>query len=142
MDRSRRAGFSALIVIALVAAFGAWSSAEVQAGVVVWPPSTLVISELQTGGTSASDEFVEIANQGPDPIDLTGFEVVYATSSGSTVTRKATWVSSLVLEPGRRILLANASGLFAAVADSTYSGGFAATGGALGLRVVGGEILD
>ncbi len=58
---------------------------------VAWPPSTLVVSEVQTGGASASDEFVEIANQGAAPVDLLGLEVVYATSSGSTVTRKATW---------------------------------------------------
>ena len=39
---------------------------------VAWPASTLVISEVQTGGASASDEFVEIANQGPAPVDLAG----------------------------------------------------------------------
>ena len=44
-----------------------------------WPPSTLVVSEVQTGGASASDEFVEIANQGAAPVDLAGLEVVYAT---------------------------------------------------------------
>ena len=31
---------------------------------------------------------------GRDPVDLAGLEVVYATSSGSTVTRKATWAAS------------------------------------------------
>ena len=55
------------------------------AATVAWPVSTLVVSEVQTGGSSASDEFVEIANQGAGPVDLIGLEVVYATSSGSTV---------------------------------------------------------
>ena len=46
----------------------------------------------------------------PAPVDLAGLEVVYATSSGSTVTRKATWAASTMLEPGRRVLIANAAG--------------------------------
>ncbi len=142
MDRSRRAGFTALILIGLVVASGAWISPGARAASVAWPPSTLLISEIQTGGTSASDEFVEIANQGNAPIDLIGLEVVYVTSSGSTVTRKATWATSISLDPGRRTLLANAAGLYGPIADATYSGGFAATGGALALRVVGGAVLD
>jgi hypothetical protein len=130
MDRARRAGLTALIVIVLVAmAAGVQGSASLSAAV-GWPPSTLVVSEVQTGGTSASDEFVEIANQGSAPVDLLGLEIVYVTSSGSTVTRKATWATSLVLGPGQRFLLGNSSGVFGAVADATYSGGFAATGGA------------
>ena len=107
-----------------------------------WPPSTLVVSEVQTGGGSASDEFVELANQGATPIDLQGLEVVYATSTGSTVTRKATWTVATILDPGRRILIANAAGLYGGLADATYSGGFAATGGAVALRVVGGAAID
>ena len=132
----------ALIVVVLAAAIAGWGGAGVRAGVVGWPPSTLVVSEVQTGGASASDEFVEVANQGAAPVDLLGLEVVYATSTGSTVTRKATWAASLVLDPGKRVLLANASGVYAAVADVTYSGGFAATGGAIALRVVGGSVID
>jgi len=142
MAHARRAGFTAFIVVVMVAATGSRGGLGALAGVVTWPPSTLVISELKTGGASASDEFVEIANQGSGPVDLLGFEVVYATSSGSTVTRKTTWTTSAVLDPGKRILLANASGVHAAVADATYSGGFAATGGALAIRVVGGSPVD
>src|SRR4051794_35263713 len=100
MDRVRRAGMAALIVVVLVAVGGWRGVAPAFAGVVPWPASTLVISEIQTGGLSASDEFVEVANQGPGPVDVAGLEVVYATSSGSTVTRKATWSSSKVLESG------------------------------------------
>ena len=125
--------------LALIAAIGPWSvsSPSILAAAVTWPPSALVVSEVQTGGASASDEFVEIANQGAGPVDLAGLEVVYATSSGSTVTRKATWIASTILETGRRVLIANAAGSYAAAADGTYAGGFAATGGAVSLRVVG-----
>ena len=64
MDRARRAGSTALIVVVMVGILGGWSGAGALAAAVGWPPSTLVISEIQTGGASASDEFVEIANQG------------------------------------------------------------------------------
>src|SRR6187397_687382 len=83
------------------------------AATVAWPVSTLVVSEVETGGASASDEFVEIANQGAGPVDLIGLELVYATSSGSTVTRKASWSASFVLAAGRRILLVNGVGAYA-----------------------------
>src|SRR5512144_2033233 len=145
MDRARRAAVTALIVVAMIAAAGGSDGpggTASLAATVGWPTSTLVVSEVQTGGSSASDEFMEIANQGSAPTDLLGLEIVYATSSGSTVTRKATWASSLVLAPGQRLLLANASGSYASLADATYSGGTAATGGAVALRIVGGSVLD
>ena len=148
MQRVRRAVVTALaLVLALGLTSGpaarAWfAPAAVAAADVAWPPSTLVVSELQTGGASASDEFVEIANQGTGPVDLIGLEVVYATSSGSTVTRKATWTASSILAPGRRVLVANSAGAFAGIGDAPYTGGFAATGGALALRVVGGDVVD
>jgi hypothetical protein len=133
---------AALIVVVVVAATGLTGGSSALAGAVAWPPSTLVVSVVQTGGASASDEFVEVANQGSAAVDLLGLEVVYATSSGSTVTRKATWTASQIIEPGRRLLLANGAGIFGAIADGTYSGGFAATGGAVALRVVGGTVID
>src|SRR5207247_5983783 len=98
---------------------------------VTWPVSTLLVSEVQTGGASASDEFAEITNAGPTAVDLAGLELVYATSTGSTVTRKASWSATNLLEPGRHLLIANTSGIYASLADATYSGGFAATGGAI-----------
>ncbi|HET8786988.1 MAG TPA: hypothetical protein VFM38_15245, partial [Candidatus Limnocylindrales bacterium] len=84
----------------------------------------------------------EIANQGDGPVDLIGLEVVYATSTGSTVTRKSTWPGSTILSPGQRILLANSVGSYVGMGDATYTGGFAATGGAIALRVVGGAVID
>lgn len=148
MQRVRRAADVALaLVVALclsslpAAAIPLGPRAALAASV-AWPVSTLVVSEVQMGGSSASDEFVEIANQGGAPVDLIGLEVVYATSSGSTVTRKATWSVSTVLAPGRRFLLVNSVGAYVAMGDATYTGGFAATGGAIALRVVGGSVVD
>jgi uncharacterized protein YdeI (BOF family) len=108
-----------------------------------WPPSTeLLISELQTGGASASDEFVELYNAAPDPVDLSGLEVVYVTATGATVTRKASWTDPLLLEAGGHLLLANGAGAYAGIADVVYTNGLAAAGGAVVLRVTGGATID
>ena len=83
-----------------------------------------------------------MANQGAAAVDLGGLELVYVTSTGGTITRKATWTSPTLLEPGRRVLAANSTGIYAGIADASYSGGLAATGGAMVLRVVGGAPID
>ena len=112
MDRARRAGTAALVIALILVSVGSPAGASrASAADVAWPVSTLVVSELQTGGASASDEFVEIANQGAGPVDLVGLELVYATSSGSTVTRKASWDASFVLDAGRRVLVVNGAGV-------------------------------
>ena len=133
----------ALVAIGPGASAGA-SGPAVQALVAVdWPPSSgLVVGEVMTGGASASDEFVELYNAGSTSVDLAGQEVVYVTSTGGTLTRKATWATATVLDPGRHLLLANSSGVFAAIADATFSGGLAATGGAILVRPVGGSVVD
>ncbi len=148
MQRVRRAATVApLLVVALClsslpAAAIPMGATVALAASVPWPPSTIVVSEVQTGGSSASDEFVEIANQGAGPVDLVGLELVYSTSSGSTVTRKATWTTSTILASGQRILIVNGAGSFVGLGDGAYTGGFAATGGAVALRVVGGMVVD
>src|SRR5687768_16153010 len=148
MDRARRAVATALVLVSVVAAVAAGAGgaadppAALPAAAPTWPTSNLVLSEVLTGGASASDEFAELSNAGPATVDLAGLEIVYVTSSGSTITRKASWPASQPLEPGRHLLIANVSGLFATAADATYSGGFAAAGGALVLRPIGGAPID
>ncbi|HEY8134487.1 MAG TPA: lamin tail domain-containing protein, partial [Candidatus Limnocylindrales bacterium] len=125
----------------LVAAFClAW--APVGASAVAWPASAgLLVSEVMTGGASASDEFVELYNASPIEVDLGGLELVYVTSSGSTVTRKQTW-SALALGAHRHLLVANSAGLYAASADGTYSGGLSGAGGSIAVRTLGGTVID
>ena len=143
MDRARRAGTTALVIALVLISVGMPAGASpATAAVVSWPVSSLLVSEVQTGGVSASDEFVEIANQGAGPVDLVGLELVYSTSSGTTVTRKSSWDGSFLLEPGRRVLVVNGAGSYAGVGDLVYTGGFAATGGAVALRVIGGPVVD
>ncbi|TMD31026.1 MAG: lamin tail domain-containing protein, partial [Chloroflexi bacterium] len=145
MNQVRRFALVLALAIAAAAAHGpvsrlAPSAAPVAA--VAWPTSSLLITEVVTGGASASDEFVEIFNAGPLAADLVSMEVVYVTATGGTVTRKATWTTSRPLAAGQHLLVANGLGSYAALADATYSGGFAATGGSIALRVVGGAVVD
>ncbi|HET9852533.1 MAG TPA: hypothetical protein VFP56_08520 [Candidatus Limnocylindrales bacterium] len=144
MER-RLAPLAALVVVLALGgvALGATPDPAVEPlSAVTWPASTLLVSEVQTGGASASDEFAEITNVGGASVDLVGLELVYVTSTGSTVTRKASWSTPVQLEPGRHLLVANSGGIYAAVADATYSSGFAATGGTVVLRAIGGAPVD
>lgn len=96
----------------------------------------LVVSEVMTGGASASDEFIELYNPTAAALALDGLEVVYVTSTGATVTRKAAWASGVsTVAAGGHVLVANEAGIFAGLADVTYAGGLAATGGSIALRV-------
>lgn len=148
VSRTSHARFG--IIVAALLVFAASGIVSGQAGdridaaaAVAWPPSTgLLISEVQTGGASASDEFVELYNAGPTPADLGGLELAYASSAGTSATRKAAWSAPLVVAPGAHVLLANAAGAYAAAADLTFSGGLASTGGAVVLRPTGGAPLD
>jgi uncharacterized protein YdeI (BOF family) len=98
----------------------------------------LLVSEVMTGGAGASDEFIELYNPGPTALPLEGLEVIYVTASGGTITRKATWPSGGPSVPaGGHVLVANAGGVFASIADVTYINGLAATGGSVAIRIVG-----
>lgn len=98
----------------------------------------LVVSEVMTGGASASDEFIEIHNPTATALPLDGLELVYVSASGTTVSRRAAWTAEMAaLEPGAHLLVANEAGLYAADADATYASGMSATGGSVALREVG-----
>lgn len=100
--------------------------------------SHLLVSEVMAGGTSASDEFIELYNPSSMMLPLEGLEAVYATASGATVTRKASWPAGAAgVPPGAHLLIANEAGIFAGLADVTYASGLAATGGSVALRVIG-----
>jgi hypothetical protein len=101
-------------------------------------PGNLVVSEVMTGGASASDEFIELYNPTAAVLPLEGLEVVYVTATGATITRKASWAAGSSGLPARaHILIANSGGIFAGLADVTYASGLAATGGSVALRAIG-----
>ncbi len=98
----------------------------------------LVISEVVTGGASASDELIELYNPTPAALPLEGLELVYVTASGATISRRAIWeLGAPSLGAGRHLLVANELGTYAAIADATYASGMAATGGSVALRIQG-----
>ena len=140
---------AALVLLAASAAFavsrppGNWfAPRSALGGDVSWPASPdVLVGEVVTGGAGASDEYVELYNRGVLAVDLGNLELVYVTANGSTVTRKATWTSRM-LEPGHHLLVANSSGVYASLADDVYSGGIAATGGAVAIRAIGAEVID
>src|ERR687895_424754 len=81
-----------------------WPTAA-ELAIPAWPVSDgLLIGEIVTGGASASDEYVELYNAGDADLELSGFELVYVTASGGTITRKASWVAQ-TLWPGMRLLV-------------------------------------
>ena len=147
MQRARRSTLSMLVVgFALLGVIGVtpFSMPAVRrAAAVGWPVSVgAVVAEVVTGGVSASDEYVEIANAGATTIDLQNVELLYVSAAGSSPTRKVAWTAGRPLGPGQHLLVANAAGAFAAVADATYTSGLAATGGTVALRVIGGGVID
>ena len=98
----------------------------------------LVVSEVVTGGTSASDELIEVYNPSLAPLPLEGLELIYVTASGATVSRRAAWsVGAAEIPPGGHLLVANELGIFAPIADALYASGMAATGGSVALRIQG-----
>jgi hypothetical protein len=98
----------------------------------------LVVSEVQTGGAGASDEFIEIYNPSPFALPLEGLEVVYVSATGLSVTRKAAWEAGHPpLNPGAHLLMANEAGIFASLADVPYANGLAASGGSVAIRITG-----
>ncbi|HYN69815.1 MAG TPA: lamin tail domain-containing protein [Candidatus Eisenbacteria bacterium] len=143
MERVRMAIFGAVaIVLSIVGVAVGSVSPSARLNETTWPTAMLLLSEVQTSGASASDEFIELTNAGGATVDLAGLEVVYVTSTGGTITRKATWTGSQPLEPGRHLLIVNSAGAYAAIGNLAYSGGLAATGGAVVLRLVAGAPVD
>ena len=107
-------------------------------------PDHLVVSEVVTGGASASDELVELYNPTGVALPLEGLELVYVSATGATITRRVTWPAGAPLVPAHaHVLVANDLGAFAPIADALYSGGMAATGGSVAIRIQGaGSAID
>ena len=95
MQRARRSLLSILVlgfVILGVAGVSPFAlNGTRHAAAVGWPVSGgAVIAEVVTGGASASDEYVEVANGGPTAIDLQNTELVYISSAGTSPSSPCT----------------------------------------------------
>ena len=101
-------------------------------------PDHLVVSEVVTGGASASDELIELYNPTATALPLEGLELVYVSSTGATISRRAAWLVGAPSVPaGNHVLVANEAGVYASIADAVYGTGMAATGGSVALRITG-----
>ena len=112
------------IIIVLLATLGLHASAQSQ------PSATLLIIEAQTGSAdSATEEFVELYNYGPDTILLDGLALQYQSKNGSNWSTKANLTGEL---PARsRYLLSN----YLVEHSQEFNGGLAASAGHLRLAV-------
>jgi hypothetical protein len=74
-------------------------------------PSPVIITELQTGSASGSDEFIELSNVSEEVVDITGWQLRYtnATSTGDGTTLVAEIGghedAAVMLEPGEHYLV-------------------------------------
>ena len=104
----------------------------------------LVVSEVVTSGSSASDELIELYNPALVALPLEGLELIYVSSTGGTVSRRTAWaVGAPSVQPGGHVLVANEAGIYASIADALYASGLAATGGSVAIRVQGaGTAID
>lgn len=134
--RSASARSSHRPLVWLVAASLALSA--LPAGIAEAAVDHLLVSELVTGGASASDEMIELHNPTPVALPLEGLELIYVSASGATISRRALWpLGSPSVPPGGHVLVANEAGLYAPIADATYASGMAASGGSVALRIQG-----
>lgn len=100
----------------------------------------VVISQFQTGGATAEDEFIELHNTGSTPVDLNGYRLFYRSATGtSDVGPFAAWDASTVLQPGQFYLIAATSFDGGVAVDKPYnpatcSCSMGGAGGGLALR--------
>lgn len=104
------------------------------------PRCSARINEVQTAGLGgAGDEFIELFNPCPGPVDLDGGQIVYRSAAGIAdvvLLKFPVWR----MAPGGRVVLGSMG--YTGVPDLRYGGGLAADGGGLALREPGGALGD
>ncbi|MFN8597438.1 MAG: ExeM/NucH family extracellular endonuclease [Anaerolineae bacterium] len=98
--------------------------------------TTLVISQIQTAGATATDEFIELHNVSNASVDLNGYRVVYRSATGATDISLISWSTSVVIPAGGYYLLGASGGYVGTTpADATYNAGsMSGTGGGVAIR--------
>jgi len=70
------------------------------------PFSPVIITEVQTGAATASDEFIELYNQTPEALDITGWQIRYA-NAGLAVDGPTQLVAEITSNDGPILLPAH-----------------------------------
>ncbi len=98
---------------------------------------TILISEVQTGTeASASQEFIEIYNNGFDSKDISGWSLYYKSATGASWIKKATVVARILGPKEFYVFSSNLSG------DLSYSSTLSQTGGNIQIRDKVGVVID
>jgi hypothetical protein len=102
---------------------------------------TVKINEIQTGGATALDEFVELYNTCPEqPLDLSGYTLVYRSAAGTTDYIRVSFTGGGFTAGKPYFVCANTG--YAGPADAWYTDGLADAGGGLALRAPDQHIVD
>ncbi|HEY7372425.1 MAG TPA: lamin tail domain-containing protein [Polyangia bacterium] len=102
---------------------------------------TIKINEVQTGGATALDEFIELYNTCPDrAFSLAGHSLVYRAATGAGDFPRVTFTVETIAAGKPYFVCANSG--FAGTADAHYTDGLALDGGGLALRGPDGNIVD
>ena len=102
------------------------------------PANHIVISEIQTASASdASQEFVELYNPTSSSNSLEGWVLEYASSSGTTWTKKSTLAGTI---PAYGFYLIATTGYLGA--DATMNSGLAGSGGHVRIKNTNGTVID
>lgn len=109
-----------------------------------------VISQFQTAGGTANDEFVELHNVSSNPADLNGYRLVYRSATGTNDVAFVEWTTSTIIAPGGYYLIASTAYDGTVTPNLTYnpttcSCSMGAAGGGLAIRngaVNSGVIVD
>ena len=102
---------------------------------------TVKINEVQTGGATALDEFIELYNTCPDrAFSLAGHSLVYRAATGAADFPRVTFTVETIAAGNPYFVCANSG--FAGTADAHYTDGLALDGGGLALRGPDSNVVD
>lgn len=114
------------------------------------PSPNLVISQFQTAGGTANDEFIELHNNSSNSVDLNGYRLVYRAAGGTNDVAFVNWTTSTIVPPGGYYLIASVDYDGGVTPNITYNSAtcscaLGAAGGGLAIRqgaVNTGTIID
>ncbi len=99
----------------------------------------IVISQFQTAGGTANDEFIELHNMSSSSFDLNGYRVVYRSATGTNDVQFVNWTTSTIIPAGGYYLITSTFYDDSVTGDISYnpttcSCSMSATGGGLAIR--------